>query len=53
MPPSKRYDGVLNCHISAPVRKGIMEVARMEGMNQSEAVRELLEIGLRNRGLMD
>lgn len=28
-----------------------MEVARVEGMNQSEAVRKLLEVGLRTKGI--
>jgi hypothetical protein len=51
MPPTKRYAGTLNCHIPGPVRRGIMEVARLEGMNKSEAVRELLETGLRARGI--
>ena len=51
MPPTKRYAGTLNCHVPGPIRKGIMEVARIEGMNQSEAVRSLLEIGLRAKGL--
>jgi len=53
MPPKKRYAGTLNCHVPAPVKRGIMKMARIDGMNLSDAMRELLEIGLRAKGLMD
>ncbi|MGD0953750.1 MAG: hypothetical protein ABR985_15405 [Methanotrichaceae archaeon] len=51
MPPKPRYAGTLNCHVPAPIRKGVMKVAVLEGMNQSEAIRELLEVGLRTKGI--
>jgi len=52
MPPTKRYDGTLICHVPGGVRRGILEVARMDGKSQSEAMRQLLETGLRVRGIM-
>ena len=52
MPPTKKYNGTLNCHVPEPVRRGILEVARRDGMNKSEAMRQLLETGLRVRGIM-
>ena len=51
MPPTKRYAGTLNCHVPGSIRRGVMDVARMECMNQSEAVRKLLEIGLQAMGI--
>ncbi len=51
MPPTKRFAGTLNCCIPGHIKRGVLEVARIEGLNQSEAVRELLETGLRARGI--
>jgi len=51
MPPNKRYAGTLNCHVPDSVRQGIMEIARKEGKNQSEAMRTLLELGLQAKGV--
>jgi hypothetical protein len=51
MPPTKRYAGTVNCHIPDPVRRGIIEVARIEKRTQSEAVREILELGLQAKGI--
>lgn len=52
MPAKKRFVGTMNCHIPPPIRAGVLEVARRDGMSQSEAMRRLLETGLRVRGIM-
>ena len=51
MPPTRRYAKTLNCCIPGGIKTGIENVARIEGKNQSEAVREILETGLRAKGV--
>jgi len=51
MPPTKRYAGTLNCCVPGKIRSGVLEVARIKGLNPSEVVREILEDGLRARGI--
>jgi hypothetical protein len=51
MPSPKRFAGAVNCHIPPEVRRGIEKVQSMEKKTQSEAVRELLAIGLKARGI--
>ena len=51
MTPPKRFTKTLNCCIPGHIKAHIEEVARAERRTPSEAVRELLEIGLQSKGI--
>ena len=51
MPPKVRYAGTVNVHIPPEVRRGIAKIMKAEEKTKSEALRELLAIGLKARGI--
>jgi len=51
MPPIKKFESTLSCNVPQRIKQKILEVARAEGLSQSDVTRELLEVGLRARGL--
>jgi len=52
MPPTKRFTTTLNCCIPGHIKKSIESVAMREGRTPSEAVRELVLLGLQAKGIV-
>lgn len=51
MPATRRFAGSVNCYVPPEVRRGIEKVQSMERKTQSEAVREILALGLQAKGI--
>ena len=51
MPAKMRYAGTVHVHIPVSVRREVAKIMKTEDKTQAEAVRELLAIGLKTRGI--